>query len=53
MTVSCGVAGFPLHGITAGELLHSADRALYEAKESGRDRSVLFQPVGAPAERRR
>lgn len=49
MTVSCGVAGFPLHGITAGELLHSADRALYEAKESGRDRSVLFQPVGAPA----
>ena len=49
MTVSCGVAGFPLHGITAGELLHSADRALYEAKESGRDRSVLFQPAGAPA----
>jgi diguanylate cyclase (GGDEF)-like protein len=50
MTVSCGVAGFPVHGITAGELLHSADRALYEAKESGRDRSVLFQPSGSPAE---
>jgi two-component system, cell cycle response regulator len=50
MTVSCGVAAFPLHGITAGELLHSADRALYEAKESGRDRSVLFQPAGAPAQ---
>jgi diguanylate cyclase (GGDEF)-like protein len=49
MTVSCGVATFPLHGITSGELLHSADRALYEAKESGRDRSVLFQPAGAPA----
>ena len=50
MTVSCGVAGFPVHGITAGELLHSADRALYEAKEAGRDRSVLFQHAGAPAE---
>ena len=48
MTVSCGVAGFPVHGITTGELLHSADRALYEAKEAGRDRSVLFQHSGAP-----
>ena len=50
MTVSCGVAGFPMHGITTGELLHSADRALYEAKEAGRDRSVLFQHSGAPPE---
>ena len=47
MTVSCGVASFPMHGITAGELLHSADRALYEAKEAGRDRSVRL-----PARRR-
>ena len=40
MTVSCGVAGFPMHGITTGELLHSADRALYEAKAQGRNRIV-------------
>jgi diguanylate cyclase (GGDEF)-like protein len=47
MTISCGVASFPVHGITAGELLHAADRALYEAKESGRDRSIVFKQAGA------
>ena len=47
MTISCGVASFPVHGITSGELLHAADRALYEAKESGRDRSVVFKHAGA------
>jgi two-component system, cell cycle response regulator len=46
MTISCGVASFPIHGITSGELLHAADRALYEAKESGRDRSVVFRQAG-------
>jgi diguanylate cyclase (GGDEF)-like protein len=50
LTVSCGVASFPVHGITAGELLHSADRALYEAKEAGRDRSVVYRHAGAPEE---
>ena len=46
MTISCGVASFPIHGITSGELLHAADRALYEAKELGRDRSVVFEQAG-------
>jgi diguanylate cyclase (GGDEF)-like protein len=50
MTVSCGVASFPVHGISTGELLHSADRALYEAKEAGRDRSVVYRHAGAPEE---
>jgi diguanylate cyclase (GGDEF)-like protein len=52
MTVSCGVATFPVHGITAGELLHAADRALYEAKEGGRDRSVVFREVAVAAQER-
>jgi diguanylate cyclase (GGDEF)-like protein len=50
MTISCGVATFPVHGITAGDLLHAADRALYEAKEAGRDRSVIFRHAPTPAE---
>lgn len=50
MTVSCGVATFPVHGITAGELLHAADRALYEAKEAGRDRSIVFRHAPTPEE---
>ncbi|HMC06723.1 MAG TPA: diguanylate cyclase [Solirubrobacterales bacterium] len=48
MTISCGVASFPVHGITSGELLHAADRALYEAKEAGRDRSIVYRHA-APA----
>lgn len=42
LTISCGVATYPGHGITSGELLHSADRARYEAKDQGRNRSVVF-----------
>jgi HD-GYP domain-containing protein (c-di-GMP phosphodiesterase class II) len=42
LTVSCGVASFPVHGLAADDLLHAADRALYEAKETGRDRSLVF-----------
>jgi diguanylate cyclase (GGDEF)-like protein len=49
-TISCGVASFPVHGITSGELLHAADRALYEAKEAGRDRSIVFRHAVPPAE---
>ncbi len=42
LTVSCGVASFPGHGTTTGELIHASDRALSEAKERGRNRSVVF-----------
>lgn len=43
LTASCGVASFPAHGITTRELLHVADRALYRAKEEGRDRTVVYR----------
>ncbi len=37
LTVSVGVAVFPLHGSTASSLLACADAALYEAKHAGRN----------------
>jgi diguanylate cyclase (GGDEF)-like protein len=40
MTVSIGVAECPAHGDTPESLIASADAALYEAKDKGRDRVV-------------
>jgi diguanylate cyclase (GGDEF)-like protein len=40
ITVSVGLAHFPHNGRTAEELIASADRALYHAKETGRNRVV-------------
>jgi diguanylate cyclase (GGDEF)-like protein len=46
MTVSIGVVfGMPQHGETLETFIHSADAALYEAKNTGRDRSV-FRSMG-------
>lgn len=38
LTVSCGLASFPEEGETAAALLAHADRALYRAKNGGRNR---------------
>jgi diguanylate cyclase (GGDEF)-like protein len=40
ITVSVGLAHYPQNGRTAEELIASADRALYRAKETGRNRVV-------------
>jgi diguanylate cyclase (GGDEF)-like protein len=37
ITISLGVASSPEHGITTEEVLLAADRAMFNAKEDGRD----------------
>jgi diguanylate cyclase (GGDEF)-like protein len=41
LTISFGVATFPLHGQSADALLRAADQALYAAKTLGCDRTVI------------
>jgi diguanylate cyclase (GGDEF)-like protein/putative nucleotidyltransferase with HDIG domain len=40
VTISFGLATYPVHGETAASLLRAADEALYAAKDSGRNRTV-------------
>ena len=50
ITVSVGVATFPIHALGREELLKRADNALYEAKQFGRDRVRASTAVGEPSE---
>ena len=54
MTLSIGIASLSVHRpATADELVAFADRALYAAKNSGKDRIVVFnrsQRLEAPAQ---
>lgn len=38
ITVSVGVAAYPIDGLTAEDLIRAADQAMYRAKRAGRDR---------------
>jgi diguanylate cyclase (GGDEF)-like protein len=49
VTVSVGVAMYPLHADSAETLVRAADRALYEAKHQGRNRVVTARLPGAEA----
>jgi diguanylate cyclase (GGDEF)-like protein/PAS domain S-box-containing protein len=40
---SAGVAGFPMHGDTSDSILNTADKALYQAKNSGRNRVIIYE----------
>jgi diguanylate cyclase (GGDEF)-like protein len=44
-TVSIGIAHYPNDAKTRVDLIEKADRALYMAKEQGRDRIVIAQTV--------
>ncbi len=42
VTASVGIAIAPLHGRSVDEVMRHADIALYEAKNAGRNRSIVF-----------
>ncbi|MNI69963.1 putative diguanylate cyclase YdaM [compost metagenome] len=41
ITVSQGIAHYSSHSVLAEELIHMADQALYKAKQSGRNRTII------------
>jgi diguanylate cyclase (GGDEF)-like protein len=43
ITLSLGVAIYPVHGRTIETLLRAADSALYRAKQEGRDRVIVAE----------
>jgi diguanylate cyclase (GGDEF)-like protein len=49
VTVSIGVAVWPRDGESGGELVAAADRALYAAKQGGRNRVIVATAAPAPA----
>lgn len=46
VTVSMGISSFPAQGETKEDLLRTADRALYAAKNAGRNRVMVYRERG-------
>ena len=44
VTISFGVATYPEHGAELRALMRAADRALYAAKDLGKDRTAIYSP---------
>jgi diguanylate cyclase (GGDEF)-like protein len=44
LTISFGVATYPAHGDDLRSLMRAADRALYAAKDLGKDRTAIYSP---------
>ena len=51
ITISGGLAMYPVHGQSTAKLLHAADDAMYEAKRNGRNRILVAPPNGLYRER--
>ncbi|SUB15065.1 Cyclic di-GMP phosphodiesterase Gmr [Pantoea agglomerans] len=49
VSLSAGIAIFPLHGRNRQELLFNADAAMYHTKHSGRNGWCLFEPAMSAA----
>jgi len=47
ITISAGVAAFPLHGRNRDELVRAADSGLYLAKQAGRNRVCVTNSANA------
>jgi diguanylate cyclase (GGDEF)-like protein/PAS domain S-box-containing protein len=52
ITLSAGIAQFPVHGTSTTDLLRAADHALYAAKAGGRDRIVISSSIPVDRHRR-
>ncbi len=50
LSLSIGIALYPDHGETPGELTEHADRAMYKAKRSGKNAAMLFETGWGAAE---
>tara|TARA_B100001059_G_C17832481_1_gene585631 strand:- start:489 stop:2570 length:2082 start_codon:yes stop_codon:yes gene_type:complete len=42
LSASVGIAFYPIHGISYTELLSSADKAMYQAKNTGRNNYIIY-----------
>jgi diguanylate cyclase (GGDEF)-like protein len=45
VTISLGIASLPSDGITTDDIVRAADAALYHAKQSGGNRSIIFSQM--------
>jgi diguanylate cyclase (GGDEF)-like protein len=45
LTISGGIAVFPVHGRSSTDLINHADKALYRAKSDGRNRIEVLEPA--------